>query len=60
MAVSMDLPAAAGMVAERKARRAIVEDRLFHGLTLASAVFVVVMLLGVMGLLAFAFWSWGS
>jgi phosphate transport system permease protein len=56
MAVSMDLPAAAEMLAGRKARRAIVEDRFFHGLTLASAVFVVVMLLGVMAALVVGAW----
>ncbi len=48
MAVSMDLPATAELVAERKARRSIVEDRVFFALTLASAIFVVIMLLGVM------------
>ncbi|MEJ0097903.1 MAG: phosphate ABC transporter permease subunit PstC [Bauldia sp.] len=44
----MDLPATAELVAERKARRSIVEDRVFFALTLASAIFVVIMLLGVM------------
>ena len=47
MAVSMDLPAAE-FVAERKARRAVIEDRVFYSLTLASAVLVVVLLLAVM------------
>ncbi len=56
MAVSMDLPATAELVAERKARRAVVEDRFFYGLTLASATFVVIMLLGVMVALIVGAW----
>ena len=56
MAVSIDLPASAEITAQRKARRSILEDRIFHGLTLASAVFVVVMLLGVMVSLLVGAW----
>jgi len=56
MAVSIDLPASAEIAAQRKARRSILEDRIFHWLTLASAVFVVLMLLGVMVSLLVGAW----
>ena len=56
MTVSIDMPATADLVAEQKARRSIVEDRIFFGLSLGSAVFVVVMLLGVMVSLIIGAW----
>ena len=56
MAVSMDMPASAEVIAERKARRSIIEDRVFLALTLGSAAFVVIMLLGVMAALIVGAW----
>jgi len=56
MAVSMDMPASAEVAAERKARRSVIEDRIFLALTLGSAVFVVIMLLGVMLALIVGAW----
>ena len=46
--VAGDLVDQAELTARAKARRSVVEDRIFYWLTLASAVFVVVMLIGVL------------
>ena len=43
-------------IANGKAQRSVIEDRIFFGLTLASAIFVVVMLLGVMVSLLVGAW----
>ncbi len=56
MAISLDMPASADLIAERKARRSVVEDRIFFFLTLGSAVMVVVILLGVMVSLIVGAW----
>ena len=46
----------AEMVARAKARRSVTEDRVFYWMTLLSAVFVVVMLVGVMVSLVVGAW----
>jgi phosphate transport system permease protein len=56
MAASLDAPASAGFVAEKKAHGAIRADRAFFLLTLGSATLVVVMLLGVMVSLVIGAW----
>jgi len=50
---TLDTPQA---LASRQARRLVIQDRIFYYLTLASAVFVVVMLIGVMVSLVVGAW----
>ena len=54
--VAGDLVDQAELTARAKARRSVVEDRIFYWLTLASAVFVVVMLIGVLVSLVVGSW----
>jgi len=54
--VAGDLVDQAELTARAKARRSVVEDRIFYWLTLASAVFVVVMLIGVLVSLIVGSW----
>jgi phosphate transport system permease protein len=56
MAVTSEVFDAAERTAQGKARRSAIEDRAFYLLTLVSAIFVVVMLLGVMVSLIVGAW----
>jgi phosphate transport system permease protein len=56
MAMATETMDQAELAAHGKATRSLIEDRIFYGMTLASAIFVVVMLLGVMASLIIGAW----